>query len=42
MNSGLKSSTDEKGSAALFAKEKDDETGGAAVQVRVVQGDIVA
>ncbi|XP_045178411.2 villin-1-like isoform X2 [Mercenaria mercenaria] len=35
---GLKSSTDEKGTSALKAVELDDKLGGAAVQVRVVQG----
>jgi hypothetical protein len=35
---GNKSSTDEKGSAALLTKEKDDALGGRPVQVRVVQG----
>ncbi|XP_050417985.1 advillin isoform X1 [Patella vulgata] len=34
---GAKSSADEQGTAALKAVEKDDELGGAAVQVRVVQ-----
>lgn len=35
---GNKSSQDEKGAAALLAKEKDDSLGGRATQVRVVQG----
>lgn len=35
---GAKSSTDEKGTSALKAVEMDDKLGGAAVQVRVVQG----
>ncbi|ESO94636.1 hypothetical protein LOTGIDRAFT_227360 [Lottia gigantea] len=34
---GAKSSADEQGTAALKAVEKDDELGGAAVQIRVVQ-----
>jgi hypothetical protein len=34
---GLESSQDEKGASALWAVKKDDELGGAAVQVRVVQ-----
>ena len=35
---GSKSSQDEKGAAALLTKTKDDALGGAATQVRVVQG----
>ncbi|XP_065196532.1 gelsolin, cytoplasmic-like [Sycon ciliatum] len=35
---GNKSTNDEQGSAALWAIKKDEEVGGAAVQVRVVQG----
>ena len=35
---GSKSSQDEKGAAALLTKQKDDALGGAATQVRVVQG----
>lgn len=35
---GLHSSQDEKGAAALRVIEKDEELGGAAVQVRVLQG----
>ena len=35
---GLSSTSDEKGAAALLVKAMDDESQGAAIQVRVVQG----